>query len=66
MRLTLTMLGVTVLDLHIRDDDADPVEEANKDTEPWPIGFTSGGHHMAHTELAGPQVESLIEGEPNE
>ncbi len=60
------MLGVTVLDLHIRDDDVDRVEEANKDTEPWPIGFTSGGHHMAHTELAVPQGKPITEGDPYE
>ena len=65
MHLTLQLFGATIVDLHIRDDDEpDPLEEANRDTEPWPIGFTSGGQHMAHTELAGVQVEPLTEGEP--
>lgn len=64
MRLTLQLLGATILDLHIRDEDPDPVEEANRDTEPWPFGYTTGGHHLAHTELAGPQVPAETEGEP--
>ncbi len=66
MRLTLSLFGATIVDLHVRDDDPDPVEEANRDTEPWPIGFTSGGQLLAHTELAGTQVPALTEGEPDE
>ncbi len=66
MRLTLALFGTTIVDLHIRDDDPDPIERGNRDTEPWPYGFTAGGQHLAHTELAGPQVQPLTEGEPYE
>ncbi len=52
MRLTLQLFGATIVDLHVRDDDPDPIEQGNKDTQPWPYGFTAGGQHLAHTELA--------------
>ncbi len=61
MRLTLTMLGVTVLDLHVRDDDPDDQEDA----EPERPSFGYGTAH-SHTELAGVQVEPLTEGWPGE
>jgi len=59
MRLTLVLFGATIVDLHIRDDD---LEEA----EPERPSFGYGMGWTAHTELAGPQVPALTEGEPDE
>ncbi len=57
MRLTLVLFGATVVDLHIRDDDPDELDEAEHPS------FGYGMGHSAHTELAGPQVEPLTEGD---
>lgn len=59
MRLTLQLLGATVVDLHIRDDDTEDPDEA----EPERPTFGYGTAHT-HTELAGVQVQPLTEGEP--
>ncbi len=58
MRLTLQLLGATIIDLHVRDDDPDELAEAELERP----SFGYGTAH-SHTELAGDQVEPLTEGD---